>query len=128
MGGVSCCVEREPLVHRAPRVGTRGKVRSGQRRGSHMQGRIERLEQRRMLSAGDLDSSFGSGGIATLDLGGDAETVAQLLPAPNGKLLAFGRADTGNRLVIARFNSDGTLDSSFATNGKSETTVIVPNM
>src|SRR4051812_49447259 len=100
------CRERAARAQGTP-GGHSGEVRSGQRRGSHMQGRIERLEQRRMLSAGDLDSSFGSGGIATLDLGGDAETVAQLLPAPNGKLLAFGRADTGNRLVIARFNSDG---------------------
>ncbi len=89
---------------------------------------IERLESRRLLSAGEIDATFGSGGITTLDLAGETETIAQLLPAPNGKLLAFGRADSGNRLVIARFNSDGKLDTTFATGGVSQTTVIVPNM
>jgi hypothetical protein len=54
--------------------------------------------------------------------------IAQLLPAPNGKLLAFGKADSGNQLVIARFSADGRLDTSFASDGIAQTIIFAPNM
>jgi uncharacterized delta-60 repeat protein len=90
--------------------------------------RLETLESRRLLSAGQIDASFGASGFTMLDLNGEAETIAQILPAPGGKFLAFGKADGGNELVIARFSADGALDTTFATGGKAETTVAVPNM
>jgi uncharacterized delta-60 repeat protein len=97
-------------------------------RGIKQGSALELLEQRRLLSAGEIDTTFGNNGFATLDVGGEAETIAQLLPAPNGKFLAFGKADAGNALIVARFNGDGTLDTSFASGGKAETPVIAPSM
>ena len=62
---------------------------------------------------GDVDLSFGSGGLVTLDVGdtgffGEATDVA--LQA-DGKLLVAG----GN--TVARYNADGTLDAGFGAGG-----------
>jgi uncharacterized delta-60 repeat protein len=135
---------------------------------------LERLENRRLLAAGDLDPTFGAGGrvsdllprdpdlgdVVVLDddrilLAGsqfdqaparrqytlrrynvdgtadasfsgdglvagffDAATdsdISRLLAAPDGKIVAEARSGGGP--IAARFNSDGTLDNSFAGDG-----------
>jgi uncharacterized delta-60 repeat protein len=71
---------------------------------------------------GSLDSSFGSGGIATgvLPFGSLSESVRVL---GSGKILVGGAnkaglAQTGNgEAVVAELNSDGSINSSFGTNG-----------
>ncbi len=68
----------------------------------------------RYTSDGSLDSTFGTGGLVTTDLGGTdiAEAVAL---QPDGKIIAVGRA--GNDFALVRYTSDGSLDSTFGTGG-----------
>jgi uncharacterized delta-60 repeat protein len=64
---------------------------------------------------GDLDAAFGTGGIVITDFG-DSEWVNDLALLPDGKIVAVG--NTSLDFALARYNSDGGLDSSFGTNGK----------
>src|SRR5436190_15093526 len=71
---------------------------------------------------GSLDTAFGTNGVVYTDFTGydEAHAVALL---PNGKILVAGQvgqwppADFG----IAQYNSDGSLDTSFGTGGKTTT-------
>jgi uncharacterized delta-60 repeat protein len=63
---------------------------------------------------GSLDPSFGSGGIVITPLGYAARIDALGLQ-PDGKIVAGGETD-GN-LVLARYGSDGALDSAFGSSG-----------
>ncbi len=76
----------------------------------------------RVLASGELDTSFGSGGKVMQALGSNANAHAVVLQA-DGKLLVGGYAtdvETGRSgFVVARFLSNGTLDSSFGSNGSS---------
>ena len=70
---------------------------------------------------GQLDDSFGGGGLITTEIGLDARaTSIELLP--DGKILVGGTSD--GDFALARYNRDGSLDQSFGTNGV-ETTDIV---
>jgi uncharacterized delta-60 repeat protein len=81
---------------------------------------------------GDLDGSFGVGGTVTTSMssaGGFDEHVWNLALAPDGKIVAAGDAVTatgGFDVALARFNADGTLDTSFGTAGR-VTTAIGPD-
>jgi uncharacterized delta-60 repeat protein len=68
---------------------------------------------------GTLDATFGGDGRITLDLGGDDEYASGLIQQPGGKLVIAGATNaTGSeRLFLARFNFDGTLDTSFGGGG-----------
>ncbi len=68
-------------------------------------------------AAGDLDPSFGDGGKVTTAIG--ASYASALVVQPDGKLVAAGRgSDSGNvGVALARYNSDGSLDSSFGSGG-----------
>jgi len=76
----------------------------------------------RYLSNGSLDSTFGNGGKITLAFGNSFDGIDTLAIQPNGQILAAGYKSSGTiasfDLALARFNSDGTLDTEFATNGK----------
>ncbi len=65
---------------------------------------------------GSLDTSFDTDGVLVTDLGG-TETLNSLITTADGKFLAAG-TDGNNDLLLMRFNSDGSLDSSFDTDGK----------
>ena len=75
---------------------------------------------------GTLDTSFGDDGRVALNFGGPGGFSALVLQ-PDGKLVAAGVAgtiDTGDFLLahrgdflLARFNPDGSLDTSFGTGG-----------
>ena len=77
---------------------------------------ISRLDQE-----GNLDNDFGSFGTATLDIGGKDDRFNTVLIQPDGKILVGGmNGEPGNwDYLFARYNSDGTLDLSFGSNGKS---------
>lgn len=68
---------------------------------------------------GSLDPSFASGGRALLDLGGGFPST--LVLQPDGKLVAlvfrFGFGIVGSGQILARFNADGSLDTSFGSGG-----------
>jgi uncharacterized delta-60 repeat protein len=79
-----------------------------------------------LAAAGDLDTAFGTGGRLTTDFAGSEDAVAALVIQPDGKLLAAGRATTdlsavfpsGLDFALARYNPDGSLDTSFGIGGK----------
>jgi uncharacterized delta-60 repeat protein len=66
----------------------------------------------RFNSDGSLDSSFGGGGLVLTSFAGSSEAAASsVIVEPSGKILVGGAA--GGELALARYNSDGGLDSSF---------------
>jgi uncharacterized delta-60 repeat protein len=70
---------------------------------------------------GILDDSFGNGsGYVTLNINNNNDYGQSLAIQPDGKILLGGYCDNGgnNDFCIARFNSDGTLDTTFGTSGK----------
>ncbi|MFD2908018.1 T9SS type A sorting domain-containing protein [Flavobacterium ardleyense] len=62
-----------------------------------------------------LDNSFGTDGIAALDRVGSTGSYMTL--QPDGKILFAGYLEASGTNFIARLNADGSLDSTFATNG-----------
>ena len=72
---------------------------------------------------GSLDTSFGSGGKVTTAFSSGPDLVYALTLQPDGKLVAAGRADNGSDddFALARYNADGSLDTSFGTGGKATT-------
>jgi uncharacterized delta-60 repeat protein len=81
----------------------------------------DQLALTRLNNAGSLDASFGVGGRATLPM--PESTSEQLLSAAlasNGKIVAAGWAliDGRLRFLVARFNANGTPDSSFSNDGR----------
>ncbi|HVQ36065.1 MAG TPA: delta-60 repeat domain-containing protein, partial [Pyrinomonadaceae bacterium] len=75
--------------------------------------------------AGDLDTSFNPGAGVTREASttGFAQAVNAFAVQPDGKILGGGRFvqndDSGTRLV-ARFNTDGSRDTSFSSPGPSD--------
>ncbi len=66
------------------------------------------------LPAGDLDTTFGTGGKVTTDFGGFDYGYSTIVQS-DGKILIAG--GNGN-FSVARYNNDGSLDTSFGTSGK----------
>jgi uncharacterized delta-60 repeat protein len=86
---------------------------------------LEPLENRTLLSAGDLDPTFGMGGEVTTSFPGPLDSQAQSAALqPDGKIVVVGGVT--NRFVagfgVARFNLDGSLDLSFGNGGTVNTT------
>lgn len=73
---------------------------------------------------GTLDSAFGINGRITAPFGGGEYLYATALQ-PDGKIVAAGyKTVDGNRdFVVARYNLNGTLDTTFGTDGKTVTPV-----
>src|SRR5260370_40024655 len=79
---------------------------------------VERLEDRLLLSAGDLDVVF-AGGKATANFNLGAAQVEALAVQADGRIVAAGQAGSnGADFALARFNRNGTLDASFRTPGQ----------
>ncbi|NEO29875.1 MAG: DUF4347 domain-containing protein [Symploca sp. SIO3C6] len=72
----------------------------------------------RYNSDGSLDTSFGSNGVVTTNLEGDSDLASGVTLQPDGKIILVGQANTDNsaNFALVRYNSDGSLDSSFGTN------------
>jgi uncharacterized delta-60 repeat protein len=69
---------------------------------------------------GSLDPSFGIGGLVTTDFGANDQANALVLQA-DGKLVAAGYTlppSFAGDFALARYNPDGTLDTTFGTGGK----------
>ncbi|WP_329391427.1 calcium-binding protein (plasmid) [Streptomyces sp. NBC_01351] len=71
---------------------------------------------------GSLDTSFGTGGKVTTDLGGH-DGAHKVLVQDDGKILTIGFGDEGSdaEFMLARFETDGRLDTSFDGDGKATT-------
>jgi uncharacterized delta-60 repeat protein len=79
----------------------------------------------RFNANGSLDTSFSGDGRQTTDFGFGADDGATALALQgNGKIVAVGRAGggaTGNDFALARYNPNGSLDTSFSGDGKRRT-------
>ena len=77
----------------------------------------------RYNSNGSLDTTFGTNGYNTTTPGTD-DGIDSIVLQPDGKILAGGYATTtANVWCLARYNSNGSLDTTFATNGYNTTTL-----
>ncbi|POX51521.1 calcium-binding protein [Streptomyces sp. Ru71] len=69
----------------------------------------------RLNSNGSLDTGFGSNGIVRTDFGG-YDHVESLAVQPDGRIVAAGNSD--DRYALARYLSNGSLDTSFDGDGR----------
>jgi uncharacterized delta-60 repeat protein len=74
---------------------------------------------------GSLDTSFGSGGRLSIDIASGSEAAYGLAVQSDGKIVIVGNtwspATNSNAAFVLRLNSNGTLDSSFGSGGKTLT-------
>ncbi len=70
---------------------------------------------------GSLDATFGTGGKVLTGFGTVGDSARALALQPDGKLVAAGH--THEDIALARYNADGSLDSTFGTGGKIVTRV-----
>ena len=79
-------------------------------------------------AAGNLDHNFGSGGIATTDLGGDDDEAYDAAALPDGGIVAVGRTDAAGftklDFGVAAYRADGTPDPGFGTAGIVKTDIL----
>ena len=80
--------------------------------------RIERYDSR-----GVPDASFGAAGtgVVTTDFHGDTDRAYAVAVQPDGKIIVAGHATdaagTGNDFAVARYDIDGSLDTTFGEDG-----------
>ncbi|MFO0014417.1 MAG: DUF4347 domain-containing protein, partial [Planctomycetota bacterium] len=74
---------------------------------------------------GTLDTSFGTGGIVTTNFGSSNDSGYSLAIQSDGKLVVGGTYNTGGSadFALVRYNANGSLDTSFGTDGKVTTPV-----
>jgi uncharacterized delta-60 repeat protein len=74
----------------------------------------------RYTSTKDLDPTFGEKGVVLTDFGGSYDWAYALTLLPKGKILVAGVSDaSGSKdFALARYNPNGTLDTSFGDGGR----------
>lgn len=73
----------------------------------------------RYESNGDIDSSFGVNGIVTTDIAGFNDYGSDMKLQADGKIVLAGYSydGVGTSMAIARYNTNGSLDTSFDVDG-----------
>jgi uncharacterized delta-60 repeat protein len=77
----------------------------------------------RFTAAGVLDTTFGTDGVVAVQVGTREDGPSAFLLQPNGQILMGGLENSGGKqgppaaLSLARFNSNGTLDTTFGASG-----------
>jgi uncharacterized delta-60 repeat protein len=68
---------------------------------------------------GSLDASFGTGGLLRTDFAGGNDNAQAVVLQGDGKIVAAGYATSGtSNFALARYNTDGSLDTTFGQGGK----------
>ncbi len=94
------------------------RTKSQRRQGRRLS--FERLEDRALLTAAALDTSFGTSGVVLTSIpsSSDDEILASVMQ-PNGQVVTVGEATDSTSglldIALARYNSDGSLDTTFGT-------------
>jgi uncharacterized delta-60 repeat protein len=101
--------------------------RSSRRAAPSVRPSFEVLEERRLLSGGVLDPTFGTAGLVTTAIGSGSRGLAVATypnegTANDGKIVAAGDASTGRTnteyMAVVRYNLDGTPDRTFGGTGE----------
>jgi uncharacterized delta-60 repeat protein len=72
----------------------------------------------RLTPNGSIDTSFGTGGTATIDFGTLDDIAGGAALQPDGKIVVAGYTQASEDVAVARLNPNGTPDPSFGTGGK----------
>jgi len=81
-------------------------------------GVIAWLAQPAVAAPGDLDATFGTGGLVRTDVTAVGDTAFGVAVQPDGKVVAVGTAGGPNsKFAVARYKPKGTLDPTFGTGG-----------
>jgi uncharacterized delta-60 repeat protein len=73
-----------------------------------------------VLKAGDLDPGFGTNGKAITDVNSGSDVAKEVFVQADKKIVVAG-ASNGN-FALVKYNGDGSIDTSFGSNGKVVTT------
>ncbi len=92
--------------------------------GSSDDGASSNFALARYTASGVLDTTFGAGGTAAVDFGGDDTAYAVDLRS-DGEIVAAGCSD--GLFAVAQLQPNGTLDQAFNTTGKATTDFIGSN-
>src|SRR5262245_37517146 len=88
--------------------------------GYYTEGGLNHLALLRLDTYGNLDPSFNFGGTVTNQVDG-ADYYRSVVVQPDGKIIAAGASglayDAHTVFTVVRYNSNGTLDSSFGSGG-----------
>jgi uncharacterized delta-60 repeat protein len=68
-------------------------------------------------ATGDLDPTFGVGGKVTTDFTPKQDIANGVAIQTNGKIVVGGASGGGSKFALARYNSDGSLDTTFSGDG-----------
>lgn len=73
----------------------------------------------RLLPTGEIDTSFGAGGVVSIDYSGGDDNAATLALQADGRIVVVGSTFNGSNfdVAVARLNTNGSLDTSFGTGG-----------
>ncbi len=78
----------------------------------------------RYNAGGTLDTTFGTGGKVVTPIGSSNDYLYAAALQPNGKIVAAGFAfGTNDDFALARYNTNGTLDTTFGAGGKTVTPI-----
>ncbi len=79
----------------------------------------------RYNSNGSLDNTFGTNGIVITSVGDSSDYATSIAIQSDGKIIAAGRSYNGSDydFALVRYNSNGSLDNTFGTNGIVTTSV-----
>jgi len=74
---------------------------------------------------GSVDTSFGNAGMVATDIGGFNDYANGVAIQTDGKIVAvgYGRASNNNDIVVVRYNLDGSLDTTFNSDGIATTPI-----
>ncbi|HYV92880.1 MAG TPA: T9SS type A sorting domain-containing protein [Chitinophagales bacterium] len=74
---------------------------------------------------GSLDPTFGTNGVVTTPIGFTDESAHSIAIQPNGKIVVAGSSENGPQddFALVRYNTDGSLDNTFSTDGKVTTPI-----
>lgn len=86
---------------------------------------LSALGERAWAAAGDLDPSFGNGGIVVTSVNGTDDFATSMALQSDGKIVAAGASFNGTNydFAVLRYNADGSLDTSFNGTGRVVTAI-----
>jgi uncharacterized delta-60 repeat protein len=87
--------------------------------GTSIQNKVNKFALARYSSTGTLDTSFGTSGIVLTSIGTGAKAQCCKLTSDSKILVGGLTIENGlSKFAIVKYNSDGSLDTSFGTGGK----------